>query len=205
MSYLVWLVPIALGMGVVGLMAFLWSMRSGQYEDLDGAAERVLLADAADAPLHQAGRNGDEAKKVPRTTGTREGPAAFVQRAERKEQTMTEAAGQVVRLGGSAGSRFRSCGHHSQPRRFGCKPSGGGCGAAVGRRGLSGQPKLRQSEPPPPRASPSSGRPSKCLAHDAGNLRAVQPLLGHTKIEGTGRYLGIEVDGALAIAEQIEV
>ena len=43
-------------MGVVGLMAFLWSMRSGQYEDLDGAAERVLLADAADAPLRQNDR-----------------------------------------------------------------------------------------------------------------------------------------------------
>ena len=63
MSYLAWLVPIALGMGVVGLMAFLWSLRSGQYEDLDGAAERVLLADAADAPLHQVGPNGNEAKK----------------------------------------------------------------------------------------------------------------------------------------------
>ena len=36
-------------MGVVGLAAFMWSMRSGQYEDLDGAAERVLLADAARA------------------------------------------------------------------------------------------------------------------------------------------------------------
>jgi cbb3-type cytochrome oxidase maturation protein len=53
MSYLTWLVPIALGMGVAGLLAFLWSMRSGQYEDLDGAAERVLLADAANAPLRQ--------------------------------------------------------------------------------------------------------------------------------------------------------
>jgi integrase len=38
-----------------------------------------------------------------------------------------------------------------------------------------------------------------------GNLRAVQLLLGHTKIESTVRYLGIEVDDALAIAEQIEV
>ena len=39
----------------------------------------------------------------------------------------------------------------------------------------------------------------------AGNLRAVQLLLGHTKIESTVRYLGIEVDDALAIAEQTEV
>jgi integrase len=38
-----------------------------------------------------------------------------------------------------------------------------------------------------------------------GNLRAVQLLLGHTKIESTVRYLGIEVDDALAIAEQVDV
>lgn len=56
MSYLVWLLPIALGMGIVGLFAFLWSMGSGQYEDLDGAAERVLLDDAAEAPLNGRGR-----------------------------------------------------------------------------------------------------------------------------------------------------
>jgi site-specific recombinase XerC len=37
-----------------------------------------------------------------------------------------------------------------------------------------------------------------------GNLRAVQLLLGHTKLESTVRYLGIEVDDALHIAEQIE-
>lgn len=45
MSYLVVLIPIALLLGLVGLAAFLWSLRSGQYEDLDGAAERVLLDD----------------------------------------------------------------------------------------------------------------------------------------------------------------
>jgi integrase len=38
-----------------------------------------------------------------------------------------------------------------------------------------------------------------------GDLRAVQLLLGHTKVESTVRYLGIEVDDALAIAEQIDV
>jgi site-specific recombinase XerC len=38
-----------------------------------------------------------------------------------------------------------------------------------------------------------------------GNLRAVQLLLGHTKLDSTVRYLGIEVDDALNIAEQIEL
>ena len=38
-----------------------------------------------------------------------------------------------------------------------------------------------------------------------GNLRAVQLLLGHTKIESTVRYLGIEVDDALSIAEQVDI
>jgi integrase len=38
-----------------------------------------------------------------------------------------------------------------------------------------------------------------------GNLRAVQLLLGHTKLESTVRYLGIEVDDALAISEQVEI
>ena len=38
-----------------------------------------------------------------------------------------------------------------------------------------------------------------------GNLRAVQLLLGHTKLESTVRYLGVEVDDALQIAEQTEI
>jgi cbb3-type cytochrome oxidase maturation protein len=42
MNVLVYLVPMALGLGLVGLIAFLWSLRSGQYEDLEGAALRVL-------------------------------------------------------------------------------------------------------------------------------------------------------------------
>ena len=38
-----------------------------------------------------------------------------------------------------------------------------------------------------------------------GNLRAVQLLLGHTKIESTVRYLGIEIDDAIEIAEKVEI
>lgn len=45
MSYLTFLVPIALLLGLGGLAAFLWSLRAGQYEDLDGAAERIFIDD----------------------------------------------------------------------------------------------------------------------------------------------------------------
>ena len=43
MSYLVFLIPIAILMGIAGLGAFMWTLRSGQYDDLDGAAERILM------------------------------------------------------------------------------------------------------------------------------------------------------------------
>lgn len=42
MSHLVFLIPIALGLGLMGLVAFVWSLKDGQYDDLDGAAERIL-------------------------------------------------------------------------------------------------------------------------------------------------------------------
>ncbi|MGJ8569940.1 MAG: cbb3-type cytochrome oxidase assembly protein CcoS [Hoeflea sp.] len=42
MSILIYLIPIALFLGALGLAAFLWSMKSGQYDDLEGAAWRVL-------------------------------------------------------------------------------------------------------------------------------------------------------------------
>ena len=45
MNVLVYLVPVALLLGLTGLIAFLWALRSGQYEDLDGAAERILFDD----------------------------------------------------------------------------------------------------------------------------------------------------------------
>ncbi|MGE3771000.1 MAG: cbb3-type cytochrome oxidase assembly protein CcoS [Bdellovibrionales bacterium] len=40
------LIPIAIGLGLVGLAAFMWSMKTGQYEDLDGAAARILIDDS---------------------------------------------------------------------------------------------------------------------------------------------------------------
>lgn len=40
-----YLIPLALAIGAVALGAFMWSLKSGQYEDLDGAAERILFDD----------------------------------------------------------------------------------------------------------------------------------------------------------------
>ena len=42
MNVLVYLVPMALALGLTGLAAFVWSLHNGQYEDLDGAAVRML-------------------------------------------------------------------------------------------------------------------------------------------------------------------
>jgi cbb3-type cytochrome oxidase maturation protein len=43
MTGLAFLIPIALGLGLAGLVAFFWAVRSGQFEDLDGAAMRILI------------------------------------------------------------------------------------------------------------------------------------------------------------------
>jgi cbb3-type cytochrome oxidase maturation protein len=48
MNSLVFLIPLALLLGGAALAAFLWSLRSGQYDDLDGAAERIFLDEAGD-------------------------------------------------------------------------------------------------------------------------------------------------------------
>jgi len=45
MNVLIYLVPLALMLGLTGLVAFLWSLKSGQYDDLDGAAVRILPDD----------------------------------------------------------------------------------------------------------------------------------------------------------------
>lgn len=49
MNLLIFLAPAALLMGAIGLAAFLWSLRAGQYDDLEGAAHRVLIDDEGDA------------------------------------------------------------------------------------------------------------------------------------------------------------
>lgn len=51
MSDFLFLVPLALGLGLVGLAAFFWALRAEQYDDLDGAAERVLLNEDRPLPI----------------------------------------------------------------------------------------------------------------------------------------------------------
>ncbi|MCB4823443.1 cbb3-type cytochrome oxidase assembly protein CcoS [Roseicella aerolata] len=50
MYALIWLLPVTLLLGAGGLLLFLWCVRSGQFEDLDGAAWRILQDDRPRAP-----------------------------------------------------------------------------------------------------------------------------------------------------------
>jgi len=64
MAVLIYLIPIALGMGALGLLAFLWTMKSGQYDDLEGAAHRILIDDG-DRPLPDADADQADAADGP--------------------------------------------------------------------------------------------------------------------------------------------
>lgn len=65
MSGLLYLIPIALFLGLCGLFAFLWAMRSGQFDDLDGAAHRILFdEDSPDAPLRDTPDDDQNDKKA---------------------------------------------------------------------------------------------------------------------------------------------
>ncbi len=56
MNVIIYLLPLALGLGLTGLVAFLWSLRTGQYDDMEGAAVRVLEDDDVEAVMpHLAG------------------------------------------------------------------------------------------------------------------------------------------------------
>lgn len=54
MNVLIYLIPVSLGLGIVGLIAFFWTLKNDQYEDLSGAAERVLHDNEDDRPLDAA-------------------------------------------------------------------------------------------------------------------------------------------------------
>ncbi|HTZ79553.1 MAG TPA: cbb3-type cytochrome oxidase assembly protein CcoS [Stellaceae bacterium] len=62
MTGLLFLIPIALAMGLVGLITFLWALRSGQFDDLDGAAGRILFDEDAPRPA------GRKPSSQPRST-----------------------------------------------------------------------------------------------------------------------------------------
>jgi cbb3-type cytochrome oxidase maturation protein len=55
MEVLIYLVPMALVLGLLGLVGFLWSLKSGQYEHLDGAAWRAIM----DEDIDEAAKEGD--------------------------------------------------------------------------------------------------------------------------------------------------
>jgi cbb3-type cytochrome oxidase maturation protein len=57
MSILVYLLPAALFLGLLWLGVFLWSLKSGQYDDLDGAAERILFDDEEAPPPPDGARS----------------------------------------------------------------------------------------------------------------------------------------------------
>jgi cbb3-type cytochrome oxidase maturation protein len=68
MTALAWLIPIALLLALLGLIAFMWALRSGQFEDLEGAAYRILEDDREEpAPPAKEGdaANADQAKPAP--------------------------------------------------------------------------------------------------------------------------------------------
>jgi cbb3-type cytochrome oxidase maturation protein len=58
MTALAWLIPAALVLGLLGLVAFLWALRTGQFEDLDGAAYRIL--DDDEPPDEVRDRDGSQ-------------------------------------------------------------------------------------------------------------------------------------------------
>jgi cbb3-type cytochrome oxidase maturation protein len=78
MEALFYLIPAALLLGIVGLICFVWALRSGQFEDLDGAAYRVLHDSHDDASGHRdqpsqeapdqapGGKSGDKSGSEPK-------------------------------------------------------------------------------------------------------------------------------------------
>lgn len=71
MDVLVYLVPLALGLGGLGLVAFLWSLKTGQYDDLDGAAWRAIMDDddrIPDAARAQPGQEADDGTALTKPT-----------------------------------------------------------------------------------------------------------------------------------------
>jgi cbb3-type cytochrome oxidase maturation protein len=60
-----YLIPIALCIGITALATFMWSLKNGQYDDLEGAAERILHEET-DAPIRQTPPGGNAESREPR-------------------------------------------------------------------------------------------------------------------------------------------
>ena len=60
MSNLLLLIPIALFLGLLGLAAFLWSLKSGQFDDMEGAAYRILFDDDEQQPQDSHTKNNGD-------------------------------------------------------------------------------------------------------------------------------------------------
>jgi len=58
MDVLLYLIPIALGLGAIGLVGFLWTMKNNQYDDMEGAAHRILLDDEDEEPTVKENEDG---------------------------------------------------------------------------------------------------------------------------------------------------
>jgi integrase len=116
-------------------------------------------------------------------------------RFELTEQTR-EAINNYVRLAGKKPREFIFTGRHDSERSMTTRQYARLVSEWIGSIGLDplifGTHSLRRTK-------------ATLIYRRTGNLRAVQLLLGHTKIESTVRYLGIEVDDAIAIAEQVDV
>ncbi|MDH5771541.1 MAG: cbb3-type cytochrome oxidase assembly protein CcoS [Rhodospirillaceae bacterium] len=61
MDVLIYLIPIALVLGAIALAGFLWALKSGQFEDMEGSANRILFDD--DAPKQNDEKNDDTGKR----------------------------------------------------------------------------------------------------------------------------------------------
>ena len=134
-----------------------------------------------------AGRVRDRATVTQKKTGR---PVQF----EITEQTRTANAEWLAAVGSRRGaylfpSRFRERPHFDAAVRSYRSPLGR---SSRSHSSAYGTHSMRRTKPAQ-------------IYKKTGNLRAVQLLLGHTKLESTVRYLGIEVDDALAISEQVEL
>lgn len=58
MDVLEYLIPLALILGGCGLVFFIWTIRTGQYDDLDGAAQRILIDDDEPLPEEKSSKDG---------------------------------------------------------------------------------------------------------------------------------------------------